>query len=80
MATDATIDSLPTMEKGQRGGPRYVLVRAGSTGHGVRCSDCNKVLMTGELHAYDRVRRFGSAPRRYCRDCWAREPKAQVNR
>jgi hypothetical protein len=83
MTPDATIESLPTLKPAQRGGPRYVQMRAASRGHSARisrCTTCQRLLAPGELHAYDRVRGFGSAPRRYCAECWAREPRVQVMR
>jgi hypothetical protein len=72
-----TVDRLPKMAQGERGGPRYVQVVARARAW---CTTCRQPIAAGALHVYDRVRLFGAKPRRYCRACWDAAPKAQVLR
>lgn len=77
MAELLTVDQLPHLHAGERGGPRYVQVSARTREW---CTPCRQPIAAGTLHVYDRVRRFGAKPNRYCARCWNAHPKAQVHR
>jgi hypothetical protein len=72
-----TVDQLPRLQAGERGGPRYVQVAARKP---ELCVVCEQTIHTGTVHAYDRKRRFGAGPDRYCAACWNAKPRAQVMR
>lgn len=72
-----TVDQLPRMRQGERGGPRYVQVVARAREW---CTACQGPIAAGALHVYDRVRQFGAKPKRFCRSCWEANPKPQVVR
>ena len=72
-----TVDQLPRLHAGERGGPRYVQVVARAREW---CTGCAHPIGAGALHVYDRVRRFGAKPRRWCASCWNAHPREQVMR
>lgn len=69
-----TVDQLPRLQVGERGGPRYVQVAARKP---ELCAVCEQTIHTGAVHVYDRVRRWGAPPVRYCAACWNAKPRAQ---